>query len=164
MPRDPRTAALSRQFIACGGFGTPRRIHKRSRFRARLRRELLGPAFLVSKFGRATNRNAVTVRSGPFQFRDVETAWQERKTRREIRCSELGARCGSGSSRRRTARGGWRRSRGHSHAEASPGSRGCSSPLIHASPAKSGEQLRGGGGCAPGVAAVELRAWLHRRP
>lgn len=36
------TAALSRQFIASGGFGTPRRVHKRSPFRARLRRELLG--------------------------------------------------------------------------------------------------------------------------
>jgi hypothetical protein len=45
-----------------------------------------------------------------------------------------------------------------------PARAGRSSPLIHASPAKSGEQLRCGGGCAPGVADVELRAWPHRRP
>jgi hypothetical protein len=38
-----------------------------------------------------------------------------------------------------------------------PARAGRSSPLIHASPAKSGEQLRCGGGCAPDVAAVELR-------
>jgi hypothetical protein len=44
-----------------------------------------------------------------------------------------------------------------------PARAGRSSPLIQASPAKSGEQLRCGG-CAPGVAAVELRAWPHRRP
>ncbi len=44
-----------------------------------------------------------------------------------------------------------------------PARAGRSSPLIHASPAKSGEQLRCGGRCAPGVAAVELRAWPHRR-
>jgi hypothetical protein len=34
------TAELTRQFIASGGFGTLRRIQKRSRFRAGLRREL----------------------------------------------------------------------------------------------------------------------------
>jgi hypothetical protein len=45
-----------------------------------------------------------------------------------------------------------------------PARAGRSSPLIQASPAKSGEQLRCGGGCTPGVAAVELRAWPHRRP
>ena len=32
------------------------------------------------------------------------------------------------------------------------------------SPATSGEHLRCGGGCGPGVVAVELRAWPHRRP
>jgi integrase len=45
-----------------------------------------------------------------------------------------------------------------------PARAGRSRPLIHASPATSGEQLRCGGWCAPGVAGVELRAWPHRRP
>jgi hypothetical protein len=36
------TALLTRQFIAGGGFGTLRRLHKRSPFRAKLRHELLG--------------------------------------------------------------------------------------------------------------------------
>jgi hypothetical protein len=35
-------ALLTRQFVAGGGFGTLRRRHKRSRFRASLRHELLG--------------------------------------------------------------------------------------------------------------------------
>jgi DNA-binding PadR family transcriptional regulator len=36
------TVELTRQFIAGGGFGTGKRLHKRSPFRAMLRRELLG--------------------------------------------------------------------------------------------------------------------------
>jgi ABC-2 type transport system ATP-binding protein len=48
-------------------------------------------------------------------------------------------------------------------AEASSGSRGPLEPVDPGESGNIGEQLRCGGGCGPGVVAVELRAWPHRR-